>query len=71
VNNHCPEALKYSGGGFRDFTRIAGSDPTMWSNIFLDNRENMLLMIDEYINVLESWKDLLIKDKKRSSLSTK
>jgi prephenate dehydrogenase len=65
VNNHCPQAFKYSGGGFRDFTRIAGSDPTMWSNIFLDNKENMLLMIDEYINVLESWKALLENDKKK------
>jgi cyclohexadieny/prephenate dehydrogenase len=36
------EVIKYSAGGFRDFTRIAASDPTMWRDIFLNNREAVL-----------------------------
>ena len=36
------EVIKYSASGFRDFTRIAGSDPTMWRDIFLTNREAVL-----------------------------
>ena len=33
------EVIKYSASGFRDFTRIAASDPTMWRDVFLNNRE--------------------------------
>ena len=36
------EVIKYSAGGFRDFTRIAASDPTMWRDVFLSNREAVL-----------------------------
>lgn len=36
------EVIKYSAGGFRDFTRIAASDPTMWRDVFLMNREAVL-----------------------------
>ena len=36
------EVVKYSAGGFRDFTRIAASDPTMWRDVFLSNREAVL-----------------------------
>lgn len=36
------EVIKYSAGGFRDFTRIAGSDPTMWRDIFINNQEAVL-----------------------------
>ncbi|MFZ4762804.1 MAG: prephenate/arogenate dehydrogenase family protein [Alphaproteobacteria bacterium] len=39
------EVLSYSAGGFRDFTRIAGSDPTMWRDIFLNNRPAVLEML--------------------------
>src|SRR5690348_2702716 len=38
------EVIKYSAGGFRDFTRIAASDPTMWRDVFLNNREAVLEM---------------------------
>ena len=39
------EVIKFSAGGFRDFTRIAGSDPVMWRDIFLNNREAVLEML--------------------------
>ena len=38
----------YAGGGFRDFTRIAGSDPTMWRDIALANREEILKSMDDF-----------------------
>ena len=39
------EVIKYSAGGFRDFTRLAASDPVMWRDIFLANREAVLDML--------------------------
>ncbi|WP_436643889.1 prephenate/arogenate dehydrogenase family protein [Microbaculum sp. FT89] len=42
------EVMKYSAGGFRDFTRIAASDPTMWRDVFLHNREAVLEMLARF-----------------------
>ena len=42
------EVIKYSAGGFRDFTRIAASDPTMWRDVFLANREGVLEMLQRF-----------------------
>jgi len=42
------EVIKYSAGGFRDFTRIAGSDPIMWRDVFLNNREAVLEMLGRF-----------------------
>jgi cyclohexadieny/prephenate dehydrogenase len=42
------EVIKYSAGGFRDFTRIAASDPTMWRDVFLNNREAVLEMLTRF-----------------------
>ncbi|SFL39930.1 prephenate/arogenate dehydrogenase family protein [Methylorubrum salsuginis] len=42
------EVIKFSAGGFRDFTRIAASDPTMWRDIFLTNREAVLEMLGRF-----------------------
>ncbi|MCF4166736.1 prephenate/arogenate dehydrogenase family protein [Zavarzinia compransoris] len=46
------EVIKYSAGGFRDFTRIAASDPTMWRDIFLNNREAVLEMLGRFVEDL-------------------
>ncbi len=42
------EVLKFSAGGFRDFTRIAASDPTMWRDVFLANKEAVLEMLGTF-----------------------
>ena len=42
------EVVKFSAGGFRDFTRIAASDPTMWRDVFLNNREAVLEMLQRF-----------------------
>ncbi|MBB5712038.1 cyclohexadieny/prephenate dehydrogenase [Sphingomonas xinjiangensis] len=42
------EVIKYSAGGFRDFTRIAASDPTMWRDVFLANRGAVLDMLQRF-----------------------
>ena len=42
------EVLKFSAGGFRDFTRIAASDPTMWRDVFLANKDAVLEMLGTF-----------------------
>jgi cyclohexadieny/prephenate dehydrogenase len=48
------EVIKFSASGFRDFTRIAASDPTMWRDIFLNNREAVLEMLGRFVEDLTS-----------------
>jgi cyclohexadieny/prephenate dehydrogenase len=42
------EVIKYSASGFRDFTRIAASDPTMWRDVFLNNRDAVLEVLGRF-----------------------
>ncbi|MGF1609397.1 MAG: prephenate/arogenate dehydrogenase family protein [Kiloniellales bacterium] len=42
------EVIKFSAGGFRDFTRIAASDPIMWRDVFLNNREAVLEILQRF-----------------------
>jgi cyclohexadieny/prephenate dehydrogenase len=42
------EVIKFSASGFRDFTRIAASDPVMWRDIFLNNREAVLEILQRF-----------------------
>jgi len=51
------------GAGFRDFTRIAASDPHMWRDIFLDNKENILPLIDTYMEELKFIRSLIDEGK--------
>lgn len=46
------EIIKYSASGFRDFTRIAGSDPTMWRDILLNNKDTILELIQRFVEDL-------------------
>lgn len=48
------EVMKFSAGGFRDFTRIASSDPTMWRDVFLNNRDAVLEMLGRFNEDLAS-----------------
>jgi len=46
----------YPGAGFKDFTRIAASSPTVWKDIFIENKENLLHTIDRFIQSMEKLK---------------
>jgi len=48
------EVMKYSAGGFRDFTRIAASDPTMWRDVFLANRDAVLEVLGRFTEDLQA-----------------
>ncbi|MGK2741080.1 prephenate/arogenate dehydrogenase family protein [Tepidicaulis sp. LMO-SS28] len=48
------EVIKYAASGFRDFTRLAASDPTMWRDVFLNNREAVLEMLGRFSEDLAS-----------------
>ena len=50
------EIIQYSASGLRDFTRIAASDPIMWRDIFIDNSENILKVLDSFSENLEEIK---------------
>ncbi len=47
------DIFRYAAGGFRDFTRIAASDPVMWHDIFLSNREAVLRVLDHFTQDLD------------------
>ena len=53
------EVVKFSAGGFRDFTRIAASDPTMWRDVFLYNREAALEMLGRFNEDLSALQRLI------------
>ncbi len=54
------EYMRYTAaGGFKDTTRIASSDPTMWEQIFLSNRDNILELTDRYIEDLQQMRELI------------
>ncbi|WP_425993758.1 prephenate/arogenate dehydrogenase family protein [Caulobacter sp. DWR1-3-2b1] len=48
------EVIKYSASGFRDFTRIAASDPTMWRDVFLTNKDAVLEMLGRFTEDLQA-----------------
>jgi prephenate dehydrogenase len=60
------DVIQYSAGGLRDFTRIAASDPLMWKDIFIDNSDNILKVLDNYSKNLDEIKNAIKnKDSKK------
>lgn len=57
------EVIKYSAGGFRDFTRIAASDPVMWRDVFLANKEAVLEMLQRFSEDLSALQRAIRYDK--------
>lgn len=53
------EIFQYAAGGFRDFTRIASSDPTMWRDICLHNKDAILQVLDRFTNDLQTVRTLI------------
>ncbi|MES2604649.1 MAG: prephenate dehydrogenase/arogenate dehydrogenase family protein [Pseudomonadota bacterium] len=54
------DIFRYAAGGFRDFTRIASSDPVMWRDIFVTNADATVRILDEYTQDLQRLRDLLV-----------
>ncbi len=67
MSNENIDLFKYPGAGFKDFTRIAASDPVMWRDIFIANKDNMLKAIEHFKRSLEKLENL-IKEEKREDL---
>ena len=54
------DMFRYAAGGFRDFTRIAASDPKMWHDIFFANQTSIVSALDEYSDYLQNIRQLII-----------
>ena len=63
------KVIKFSAGGFRDFTRIASSDAIMWKDIFLNNKKNLLKTVKEFEKSLNLIKNLIKTDKSKKLLN--
>ena len=62
---HAPEAeawLRLAGSGFRDFSRLAASEPAMWADIALANRENLLALLDGQQQQLARLRECLVQE---------
>jgi prephenate dehydrogenase len=59
IDNFNESIFKFSAGGLKDFTRIAGSDPVMWRDIALMNKTNLVDLIDRYQKRLDYFKELI------------
>ena len=63
------EIFQYAAGGFRDFTRIASSDPRMWLDICLANRQQLLPLLEEYREALRIAGQLIQSEKAEELLA--
>lgn len=64
------EIFRYAAGGFRDFTRIAGSDPVMWRDIFTANRDAVLAALDDFEGGLQRLRDAVERGDGDAMLAT-
>ncbi|PKM12287.1 MAG: prephenate dehydrogenase/arogenate dehydrogenase family protein [Gammaproteobacteria bacterium HGW-Gammaproteobacteria-3] len=68
--NEQAEIFKYAAGGFKDFTRIASSDPVMWVDICLANRQEILPLIEQFKSELDALAQALASDDDRRLFET-
>ncbi len=64
------EVIKFSASGFRDFTRIASSDPTMWRDIMISNKKQILFMLKKFNQDLNSLKKAIEGNNKQKLFNT-
>ncbi|MGY8994448.1 MAG: prephenate dehydrogenase dimerization domain-containing protein, partial [Rhodospirillales bacterium] len=64
------EVIKFSASGFRDFTRIAASDPTMWRDIFLYNKEAVLDVLGRFTEDLTALQRAIRRDESNTLFDT-
>lgn len=64
------EIFKYAAGGFKDFSRIASSDPTMWRDIALANKQELIPLIQQYQAELSKIEQLLVNDQEQQLFET-
>ena len=64
------DIFKYAAGGFRDFTRIASSDPVMWQAICLANKDEIIPLINQLKGELDKIQTMLVADDSQSLLTT-
>lgn len=64
------EIFKYAAGGFKDFSRIASSDPTMWLDICLANKHEIIPLIQQFKDELSHIEQLLIEDQSQALFDT-
>ncbi|WP_048308685.1 bifunctional prephenate dehydrogenase/3-phosphoshikimate 1-carboxyvinyltransferase [Halomonas sp. PR-M31] len=64
------EIFRYAAGGFRDFTRIAGSDPVMWRDIFSANRDALLTALDDFESGIARMKKAIVSGDDDTLLAT-
>ena len=55
------DVIQYSAGGLRDFTRIAASDPLMWKDIFIDNSDNIIRILDDFSKNINNFKKAVLE----------
>ncbi|MEQ6388875.1 prephenate dehydrogenase [Bacillaceae bacterium S4-13-58] len=68
-NEQFPFLNELAAGGFRDITRIASSNPSMWQSIFSSNKEYMLPLLDDWIHEMKGLKDWIESEQKGSMLN--
>lgn len=64
------EIFKYAAGGFKDFSRIASSDPTMWLDICLANKNEIIPLIQQLKDELSNVEQLLVNDQAQQLFDT-
>jgi prephenate dehydrogenase len=69
VGGYKPQALKLASSGFRDVTRIAGSSPDIWRDIFIENKKNVLRLLAAYGNELKKLRGFIDKEEAAELLS--